>query len=283
MLVAASNNDKVNCPISPDLRNANLLRIRPAVRLACLSQPFKKALITAASIGAEAVEIDARSELDMRDLSDTAIRHICKLLEDQGLSVSALTFQTRRGYNVHADLDRRVHATKRAMELAYRLGAKVVINRIGRVPEDSSSVEFEMLRDVLTEIGEHSQRVGVVLAARTGAENGTVLAELMSQLPPGCGAVDFDPASLIMNGYSSSEAAQALAPFISHVHIKDGLRDIATGRGEEVAFGSGVVDFDEIFGLLEQQQYQGYFTVDREFSHNPRLEIAETVEHLKRI
>jgi len=260
-----------------------LLRIRAAVRLSCFNLPFKKALITAASIGAEAVEIDARTELDMRDLSDSAIRHISKLLEDQGLAVSVLTFQTRRGYNIYADLDRRVEATKHAMELAYRLGAKVVVNRVGRVPEDSTDPAFEMLRDVLTDIGEHGQRVGVVLAGRTGAEDGRTLARLMEQLPPGCGAVDFDPASLIMNGHSSSEAAQLLAPFIAHIHIKDGMRDIATGRGEEVAFGSGVVDFDEIFGLLEQQQYSGYFTVDREFSTNPQREIAETVEQLKRI
>lgn len=239
--------------------------------------------MTAASIGAEAVEIDARSELDMRDLSDTAIRHICKLLQDQGLAVSALTFQTRRGYNVYADLDRRVEATKRTMDLAYRLGAKVVVNRLGRVPEDSSHPDFEMLRDILTNIGEHGQRVGVSLAGRTGTEDGRTMAQLLEQLPPGCGAVDFDPASLIMNGFSSSEAAQALAPFIGHMHIKDGMRDIASGRGEEVAFGSGVVDFDEIFGLLEQQQYSGYFTVDREFSRNPQLEIAETIEQLKRI
>ena len=234
-------------------------------------------------MGAEAVEIDARSELSMRDLSDTAIRHVCKLLEDQGLAVSAITFQTRRGYNVHADLDRRVHATKQVMEIAYRLGSKVVVNRIGRVPEDTSHDDFDMLRDVLTEIGEHGQRVGVSLAARTGTENGAILAELLHQLPPGCGAVDFDPASLIMNGHSSSKAANALAPFIAHMHVKDGLKDIATGRGEEVAFGSGVVDFDEIFGLLEQQQYNGFFTVDREFAKNPIREIAETIEHLKRI
>ena len=121
------------------------------------------------------------------------------------------------------------------------------------------------------------------MAGRTGAEAGATLAELLTQLPPGCGAVDFDPASLIMNGYSSSESIQALAPFVAHMHIKDGMRDIATGRGEEVAFGSGVVDFDEIFGLLEQQQYSGYFTVDREYSMNPIPEIAETVEQLKRI
>ncbi len=260
-----------------------MLRIRTAVRLACFAQPFQKALVTAASVGAEAVEIDARSEIDMRDLSDSAIRHISKLLEDQGLGVSALTFQTRRGYNVYADLDRRVEATKRAMDLAYRLGANVVVNRIGRVPEDNTHPDFVMLADVLTDIGEHGQRVGVSLAARTGSESGAILAELLQQLPPGCGAVDFDPASLIMHGHSSSEAANALAPFIAHMRIKDGIRDIATGRGEEVAFGSGVVDFDEIFGLLEQQQYAGYFTVDREFSHNPVVEIAETIEILKRI
>jgi len=176
-----------------------------------------------------------------------------------------------------------VEATKRTMDLAYRLGAKVVVNRLGRVPDDSSHPDFEMLRDVLTDIGEHGQRVGVSLAGRTGTEDGRTMAQLLEQLPPGCGTVDFDPASLIMNGFSSSEAAQALAPFIRHMHIKDGMRDIASGRGEEVAFGSGVVDFDEIFGLLEQQQYSGYFTVDREFSRNPQLEIAETIEQLKRI
>ena len=44
-----------------------------------------------------------------------------------------------------------------------------------------------------------------------------------------------------------------------------------------------IVDFDEIFGLLEQQHYSGYFTVDREFSRNPQREIAETIDRLKRI
>ena len=196
-----------------------MLQIRTAVRLACFQLPLKKALITAASMGAEAVEIDARTELDIRDLSDTAIRHINKLLEDQGLAVSALTFQTRRGYNIYTDLDRRVEATKRAMDLAYRLGAKVLVNRIGRVPDDNTDPNFQMLRDVLTDIGHHGQRVGVLLAARTGTEDGRILAGLLEQLPPGCGAVDFDPASLIINGYSSSEAARVLAPFIDHIQI----------------------------------------------------------------
>jgi sugar phosphate isomerase/epimerase len=86
--------------------------MRPAVRLACFGLPFRKALIRAAELGAEAVEIDARRELQLGEMSQTAIRQISKLLDDQGLRISALSFNTRRGYNVMADLDRRVAATQ---------------------------------------------------------------------------------------------------------------------------------------------------------------------------
>ena len=94
------------------------MRIRPAVRLACFGLPFRKALIRAAELGAEAVEIDARHELQLGEMSQTAIRQISKLLNDHGLHISALSFNTRRGYNVMADLDRRVAATRQAMLLA---------------------------------------------------------------------------------------------------------------------------------------------------------------------
>ena len=81
-----------------------MLRIRVGVALNCFRQPLKKALHTAAELGADAVEIDARTMLRPTDLSDTALRQIRKLLDDLNLTVCAISFPTRRGYHVADDM-----------------------------------------------------------------------------------------------------------------------------------------------------------------------------------
>src|SRR5687768_4238129 len=103
---------------------------RVAIATASLRQPLKKALVTVAQLGAAAVEIDARSELKPSDLSATALRQFRGLLDDLNLRVAAVSFRTRRGYDVPDQLERRVEATKEAMRFAHALGANVVINQI---------------------------------------------------------------------------------------------------------------------------------------------------------
>jgi len=260
-----------------------LLRIRPAVRLTCFGLPFRKALVRAAELGAEAVEIDARHEFKPGEMSQTAIRQINKLLYEQGLRISALSFNTRRGYNVIADLDRRVAATRQAMLLASNLGCNVVTNRIGVVPENQEDVSFTMLQQILIDLGEYGQRVGALLAARTGSEDGEVLAGMLATLPAGYGAVDLDPGSLVMNGYSATESTQSLASYVVHMRIRDGLRDIARGQGAATVFGAGAVDFDQLFAMLEEQHYAGYFTVDPTASSNAVGEVATALQRLQSI
>ena len=124
--------------------------LKVGIQLASLRQPFKKALHLAGEMGADGVEIDARREVKPRDLTQTALRQIRKMLEDQRLTVCAVRFQTRRGYDVVEDLDRRVAATKEAMRMAYQLGASVVVNQIGRVPSDEADPGWNQLVQVLT-------------------------------------------------------------------------------------------------------------------------------------
>ncbi|MEC8473389.1 MAG: TIM barrel protein, partial [Planctomycetota bacterium] len=106
-----------------------------AVRLSALHLPFRRALESAARLGATSVEIDARTEIQPSQMSDTGLRQLRKMLDDLNLKVAALRFQTRRGYDSLDDLDRRIDATKDTMKLAYRLGSPVVVNSIGQVPE----------------------------------------------------------------------------------------------------------------------------------------------------
>ncbi|QDU27611.1 Xylose isomerase-like TIM barrel [Anatilimnocola aggregata] len=258
-----------------------MLQIKVAIELASLKLPFKQALLTAAQLGAEAVEIDGRNELSTAELSRTGVRQVRKMLEDLNLRLSAVSFRTRRGYNVIDDLDRRVDATKQALKLAYDLGTNVVINHIGRVPPAEDVQGLTTLRTALMDLGREGQRVGAFLAAETGTESGADLRKLIDSLPPSSLLVDLNPANLIVHGFDAREAAQALGAYVVHVHATDGTRDVAAGRGIEVPLGRGSAEFPEILGALEEHQYRGYLTIRRQDADNPIEEIAAAVKYLR--
>ncbi len=258
-----------------------MLQQNIGVRLACLRQPLKKALHTAARLGARGVEIDGRDDLFAQELSHTALRQLRKMLEDLNLRVCALSFHTRRGYHVSDQLEQRLAATMRAQRLAYELGAPVVVNQVGNLPADCRGPAWDLLVDTLTELGRHGQHVGALLAAETGTESGVDLKQLI-QAVPGL-VVDLNPGKLIVNGFSAREAAEQLAPYVAHVHACDAVRDLAQGRGVEVELGRGVAEFPELLGILEHCQYRGFLTVERTGGEDPRRELGQAIEYLQHL
>ena len=260
-----------------------MLELKIGIPLASLGLPFRPAVAKAAALGAGAVEIDARREINPAELTQTGIREIRKLLDDYQLRVCAVSFQTRYGYQVRDELSRRVDATKQVLGVAYKLGCSVVVNYVGRVPEAEDDPDWALLVETLADIGRHGQRVGATLCARTGAERGEDLARLVRSLPAGSLGVDFDPGTLIMNGHSPREALQALGPFVQHVHARDAVRDVSQGRGVETRLGEGVADFPQLLGILEEQRYRGYLTIQREGTRNAEADIAAAVAYLKQL
>ena len=162
-----------------------MLELKLGIQLASLRLPFKKALHIAAELGANGIEIDARGDLKPRDLSRTGLRQLRKTLDDRNLRVCAVGFPTRRGYDVVDDLDRRVDATKQALQFAYDLGASVVINHAGEIPTEPGDPKWDCLVQALTDIGRFGQRVGATLAVETGAEDPQTLHQLLDALPDG--------------------------------------------------------------------------------------------------
>ena len=251
-----------------------------AVQLAAFRLPLKKALPAAAGLGADAVEIDARGEINPQ-LSRTGVRQLRKMLDDLRLGVSALSFRTHRGYDTTADLDRRVAATKAAMRLAYDLGAPVVVNHIGRLPSDRESDSRRLLLGVLEELGRHGHRAGALLAAETGTESGEELAALLADLPEGAVGVDFNPANLLLNGFSPLDALDALGDSILSVHATDASINLPGRRGGPVPLGQGSADFPALLAALAEHDYRGYFTVGHQTIDDPRSEIARAIEYLR--
>lgn len=254
--------------------------LKIGVDTASLRLPFKKALHTAAELGADAVEIDARAEVSPQNLSRTGLRQLRKMLEDLRLGVSAVRFRTRRGYDTVDELDRRIVATKAALEFAHALGAGVVVNHVGRVPADRDSEAWRLLVDVLDELGRHGDRVGAQLAAETGTESGEDLARLLGELSQGTVGVDLNPANLVIGGFSPLEAVSALGASVLHVHATDAVRELA-GRGTLLALGEGAADFPALLGALDEHRYQGYFTVTSQGAADSVGEIARAIRYLR--
>ena len=255
--------------------------LKIGLQLASLRQPLKQALMTANRLGAQAVEIDARRELKPADLSATAARQMRKLLEDLNLRVSAVRFQTRRGYDVAEDLEARVLGTKSAMRMAQTLGASVVVNQVGRVPESAESREWTLMVEALTDLGNFGQHYGALLAAETGTEGGSDLARLLDAVPRGLIGIDLNPGNLIVNGFSPLEVVETVGDNVLHVHASDGVRDLARGRGVEVPLGRGAADYPALLGALEERNYRGYFTVQRTGAEDPAFEIGQSMKYLQ--
>ena len=210
----------------------------------------------------------------------TAVRHLSKMLSDLNLKVCAVHFPTRRGFDVPDDLEPRIEATKSAMSMAYELGCNVVVNRIGRIPEDPKSDRWQTMVEAMTDIGNHAQKTGAWLAAQTGTEDGDTLKGFIDSLPPMSLGVDFDPGDLMINGFSATDAMRQLASHVMSFRARDAVRDLAQGRGLEVQLGRGSIEWASLLGALEEHDYQGFVTVDRTTDANPAAECGQAMEYL---
>ena len=166
--------------------------------------------MAAARAGATAVEIDSRHQLRPQDLTATGLRELQVMLSDLNLRVSAVAFPTRRGYDTLDELDRRIAATEEALRMASRLRG---VRRQSCWPRAPG-----VARACLGNADSRAGRLGKLwsanwrrLAAETGSESGADLARLLAALPPQSMGIDFDPAALLMGGFSPSEAIAAVA------------------------------------------------------------------------
>lgn len=260
-----------------------MLQIRIGVDLASLRQPFKQALLTARTLGAEAVEIDAQQQLRPEELSQTGVRHVRKMLEDLALRVCAVSFATRRGYHVSQGLEARLEATQRVMRLAYDLGTGVVVVRTGQFPDPGDAAAWEMACEVLEDLGRFGQKVGALLAIQTGPPSGEALTRMLQRLPEGSLGVDFHPGRLILHGQDPRKTLNMVAPHVWHVHAVDATRDPARQQACEVPLGQGIAEFPELLGILEEHRYQGYLTVSREQSDSPLADLKQAIQFLRNL
>jgi sugar phosphate isomerase/epimerase len=257
-------------------------RIKIGVRLESLGLPLRRAITEAARLGVPGVQVDAAGDLSPQTLSQSGRREFLHLLRAHNLELSALGCPLRRGLDVAENQQARLDRVKAVMSLSFDLGPRVTVVEAGAVPEDVNTPRGQLLSEALLALGQHGDRVGAVLALETGLESGAALADFLKRFDTGGLAANFDPANLLLHGHDPYASARALRGRIAHAHARDARSAGASRSAQEVPLGHGDIDWLELLGALEEVEYRGYLTVERESGDNRLADVAAGVAFLRR-
>ena len=256
--------------------------LRMAVATRSFQEPLKQSVKTAADMGAQGVQFDLRNEVRAGELSETGRRQLLHYLEEMNLTVASTMFPTRRSFYDLDGLDTRLAAARQAMEFTFQLKAKVLALRIGRIPPENESEEYQMLRQVMNDLARHGNRVGVTLAVTPTRDEPDRLLELMREITEGPVGINFDPATFVLAGQNPSEALARFQEFLVHFLVRDGVRDI-DGGGLEVPVGRGEVQWEEILALLDEAEYKDWLIVDRTQGEDRPGDIRRAMQYLRNV
>ncbi|MDD4796972.1 MAG: sugar phosphate isomerase/epimerase [Eubacteriales bacterium] len=266
--------------------------------------PLRDGLQKAAELGAQGVQIYATSgEMAPENLTAQARRDLLRYIQDLGLRVSALCADLGgHGFTRAQDNPAKIERSQRIIDLALDLDCRIATTHIGVVPEDFSTPRYEIMADACRRLGEYAGKADASFAIETGPEPSPRLRRFLDSLACKGMAVNFDPANLCMViGENAAEAIRSLAPYIVHIHAKDGTmlkktdpeiiyNFFAEGGIEDMRIedyfieqplGEGQVDWDGFFAALREIDYNGFLTIEREVGADPVGDIAKAVAFLK--
>jgi L-ribulose-5-phosphate 3-epimerase len=150
--------------------------------------------------------------------------------------------------------------------IAKRYGLKLVTFHAGFLPHEESDPSFAKLLDRIARVADLFAAQKIDLGFETGQETADTLAAFLTKLGRPNVGVNFDPANMILYDKGDPIAAlRVLGPWLKQCHIKDANRTKVTGTwGEEVAAGTGQVDWPAFFRTLGELKFTGPLSIERE-------------------
>ena len=168
-----------------------------------------------------------------------------------------------------------------AIALTAELGEKYLTTHFGFLDlEDRAAADKLLDRTKL--LADEAAKKNVTLLMETGQESAEELGQFLGELNHPALAVNFDPANMILYDKGDPiEAVRTLAPWIKHIHIKDGIKTQTPGSwGTEVPWGDGEVNADNFLNTLKQINYTGALAIEREAGDDRIGDMALAAERL---
>lgn len=256
--------------------------LRIGLRLESLGLPFRKALQKATQLKVRGVRFDAVGDLSPNKLSHTGVREVRNLLRSYDLELTALGCPLRRSLASPEDQQLRLENIGKVMKQSYDMGPGVVIVQAGKIPEDLESPMGQSMHDAVEQLARQGDRCGAVLALETGLESGEALASFLNRFDTASLGVNLDPANLLLHGFGVEQSARALRGKIVHADAKDARISAASRGSEEVPLGHGDIDWMGYVAVLEEIEYRGWITLEREMGEDRESDVSEGLDFLRR-
>lgn len=264
-------------------------------------RPLAQALAMASDMGLEGVQLSVNGgETAVEKMTDEKIRDIKSMLKRYNLEISAFCGDMGKPGYCDAKLNpERVTRTKKMIDLAEKMGVKVITTHIGVIPENKDLPTYKALRGAMSELGKYAAEKGVTFAIETGPEIAATLYGFVKDLD-GVG-VNLDPANFVMvSRQDPVDAVRLIGKKIVHTHAKDGVNlkvcnptavygtlepsmksEPVLGRiYKETPLGKGGVNWDAYIAALKEVGYDGFLTIERETRTNPAKTVGQAYDFL---
>lgn len=210
-------------------------------------------------------------------LADAGITLLSGMLATVGEDYTSLsTIAATGGVRPDATWPATLARAARVAECAARLRLSLVTLHAGFIPHAPSMPEREVLLERLRTIADIFDQHDIEVALETGQEEADTLSDALIDLRRDTVGINFDPANMILYGMGEPVAALShLAPRVRQVHIKDAIRTTTPGTwGSEVVAGTGDVDWNRFFDLLDALPQTVDLVIEREAGTSRERDIA---------
>jgi sugar phosphate isomerase/epimerase len=169
--------------------------------------------------------------------------------------------------------------------MASAQGMRLVTLHAGFIPDDEESFLFAKLVKRIAQISALFAEYGIRTGLETGQESAGTLSRFLQTLSEFDVGVNFDPANMLLYGSGDPiDALRSLLPFVKQVHVKDATRSPRAGVwGEEVPVGTGEVNWQQFFDILNVGNFSGYLVIEREAGNNRAGDIRIAKEFLAQL
>ncbi|MFA5857996.1 MAG: sugar phosphate isomerase/epimerase [Elusimicrobiota bacterium] len=248
-----------------------------------LRMELKQSLETAKKLGADGVQLrNVGGELDPEKLNTkTAREDFLHYMQNLNLEISALCGDLG-GYTNTEKIEWLIMRSKQMVDLAVDLKTNIITTHIGLLTEDETTPQYKSMFTACKELGAYAENHGCYFAAETGPEDTTLMRKLFEKIGGNGLKINYDPANLTGKGFDHFKGVEVLKDYIVHTHAKDAVRT-PEGKMKEVELGEGNVDFPKYIALLNENGYNGYYTIERELRDNPVETLTRAVAFMRRM
>jgi sugar phosphate isomerase/epimerase len=257
----------------------------------------------AVKLGVEGVHIPAYGgKLNLAGKTREERTKIKERIQTYGLEVSALIgWGGDVDFGEEENLRKNIEWGKKLNETAVDVANGLWMAHVGIMPEDESHPKWARFVSSLKELSQHGEEIGATLALETGPEPPVVVRKMIETINSPSLRVNFDPANLLlwpptiykrrgipfdyesaMEAFDPVKGLRVLIPYVVHAHAKDS-RLAPDGKAAEVPLGTGMTNWQALHEIFKENNYQGYYAIEREVGEDAMGDVKRAVEFLRKL